>query len=273
MSPLLDTTLLTVYSPLSRAPSQVGLELVVLAGAVATFVHARRANKKGDPAALLTWLAILVYGIAMEIVSYHFVDNFTHAQFTVMLYHHKLPLYVTALYPVLLYTGIATARWLQLPRAIEPLAAGLFIVAMDVPFDLMGPVAGWWSWSDADPNLAVRWGGVPVTSFFWHLTFGGSLALLSRALGPAAARRGPAGLLLALPIALGTMVCGFLLFLPFHGLKHLGVNDGLIVGAALALCALATALSRRAPRQGTDRLLWGVPALFVCYHLALALAS
>ena len=36
----------------------------------------------------------LMCGVVMEVLTYNTVDNFSHAQFTVMLYHKKLPLYV-----------------------------------------------------------------------------------------------------------------------------------------------------------------------------------
>ncbi|MCA9248498.1 MAG: hypothetical protein KDA42_15340, partial [Planctomycetales bacterium] len=138
----------------------------------------------------------------MEVVSYNAVDNFAHGQFTVMFYDHQLPLYVTAVYPVLLYTGIATARRLGLPPLAEALAAGVLIVAMDVPFDVVGPEAGWWRWFDGHGEIAARWLGVPVTSYYWHFAFGGILAALTGWAGRRADRRAaPPRAWLALPLA------------------------------------------------------------------------
>ena len=174
----------TLYTPWSRPVVHLGLEVVVVTAGVLTFVHAWRARRQGDALPLFTWVTIFVYGVAMELLSYNFIENFVHAQFSVMFYHRKLPLYVTAVYPTLLYTGIATARRFRLPLWAEGFAAGLLIVAMDIPFDIVGPNVGWWSWSTSDPLLAYRWCGVPVTSYYWHLAFGGILAALTTAIAP-----------------------------------------------------------------------------------------
>ncbi len=182
--PLLDTAFVTVYSPLAKPLSFLVLELAVLVAGALGFRHAWRALREGDRGPLFTWVTIFTYGLTMEILSYNFVDNFAHGQFTVMFYRRQLPLYVTLIYPVLLYTGIATAGRLRLHRAAEPFVAGLLIVAMDAPFDILGPVTGWWSWSDHDPNISFRWLGVPVTSYYWHFAFGGILAALTRAASP-----------------------------------------------------------------------------------------
>ena len=266
---LIDSWLVTVYDPTSRPLAALGLEIVVLACAVATFLHALRAHRRGDRVAMLTWVSILVYGIIMEVVSYNTVDNFTHAQFTVMFYRHQLPLYVTAIYPAFLYTGIATVRKLGLPRWAEPFAAGLVIVAMDFPFDILGPVAGWWSWSDSDPNLAFRWHGVPVTSYYWHLAFGGLLALMTQLLAPRSASA--RALWRAAPAALLTIILGVIAFGPFHGLKRLGVPDGTIVAGALLLSLAVAITAPRRRSDGPDTLLLAIPCLFYGYHLVLAL--
>ena len=270
----LDTWLVTIHDPTSLAPSAVGLEVVVIGCAIATLVHALRAHRRGDRLALATWLTILIYGVAMEVISYNTVDNFKHAQFTVMFYKHQLPLYVTAVYPAFLYTGIATVRRLSLSRWAEPFAAGLVIVAMDFPFDILGPVAGWWTWSNSDPNLAFRWHGVPVSSYYWHLAFGGVLCWLTRALGPRTASR--RALWRAAPLALLTIVLGVVAFLPFHGLHGLGVAHGTTVAGALVLSLIiavqAAAAARRKAPGAPDLLLLAVPVLFFGYHLALAFA-
>jgi hypothetical protein len=213
-------------APLDR----IVLEIVTLLWAAATLAHALRAR---DRLPLFTWASIFAYGLIIELVSYNFIHSFGHAQFSVMLYREQLPLYVTLVYPVLLYTGIAAARRLRLGWAAEAVAAGLFIVAIDAPYDTLGAAIGWWHWSDTDPNMAVRWLGVPVTSYYWHLSFGAALCALTRLAGP---RR----LIAAIPIGAATIVCGFVEFVPFHVLKAVGVGDGTIVAAALALAAVVT---------------------------------
>jgi hypothetical protein len=265
---LLDTAFVTVYSPLAKPLSFLVLELVVLASGVLGLRHALRALRSGDRGPLFTWATIFVYGLAMEVLSYNFTSSFVHGQFTVMFYRRQLPLYVTVIYPVLLYTAIATAGRLRLHRAAEPFVAGLLIVAMDVPFDILGPVAGWWSWSDRDPNMAYRWLGVPVTSYYWHFAFGGILAALTRAARPYLT--GPRRFLLALPVAGLTIVLGVLSFLPFHLLKALGVADGTVVAGLLGLGVAVLVLAKKTPPGDRDALLLATPVLFYGAHLLFA---
>jgi len=225
------------------------IQAVTLALAVATFLHARR-----DRTSLVTWLAIVTYGVTMETLTYNFVDNFGHGEFSLM-FGGRLPLYIIAVYPVLLYTGIAIARRLGLP----PIGAGLLIVLLDVPYDLVGPRLGWWRWFDGHPEIAVRWSGVPVTSYFWHLSFGAILCALS-------ARRKR---LAAVPlIALATIVLGVIAFLPVHGIEALGVGDGVIVGAALA-GAVAWVATRPRRSQPLDPALLGIACVWIATNLAL----
>ncbi len=232
--------IISINDPTTLPLSFVLLEIGIIAWAALTLRHAIRAHRGGDRAALLTWVTIFVYGLLMEIVSYNAVDNFAHGQFTVMFYRDQLPLYITVVYPVLLYTGIAAARSLRIAERAGPVAAaitaGVFIVCIDVPFDITGPRLGWWRWFDNDPNIAYRWLGVPVTSYYWHLTFGAILCWLT-------ARAAGRPLWWCLPITVATIVIGVLGFLPFHGLKAIGVGDGVIVGAALAAAAVTAVYS------------------------------
>jgi len=268
---VLDTTAVTLYTPWSRPPVHLAVEVVIVTLSALTFVHALRARREGDLLPLFTWITILVYGLAMELVSYNFIQNFVHAQFSVMFYHRKLPLYITAVYPVLLYTGIATARRFDFPLWAEGFAAGLLIVAMDIPYDVVGPNLGWWSWSDTDPLLAYRWCGVPVTSYYWHLAFGGILAALTRAIAPHLHRTRQLGL--ALPAALVTIVLGVVAFLPLHGLAAVGVSHGSVVAAALALCLAVFLMAPKRRTAAPDVLLLALAAGFYAFHVVVAVGS
>jgi hypothetical protein len=263
---LLDTIPVTLYTPWSRPPVHLALEVVVVGIGIATLVHALSLHRRGDMLPVFTWITIVVYGLAMELLSYNFIQNFVHAQFSVMFYHRKLPLYVTAVYPALLYTGIATARRFHFPLWAEGFAAGLLIVALDVPFDIIGPNVGWWRWSAVDPLLAYRWCGVPVTSYYWHLAFGGILASLTSAIGPHVVR--PRKLMLALPASLLTIVLGVVAFLPLHGLAAIGVSHGIVVACAWAVCAVVLIVASKRPSQSPDRLLLAFPLVFLGFHLA-----
>jgi hypothetical protein len=256
-----------IRNPFAQPLSFVGLEIVVLACAAITLLHALRAwRDRRELLPLFTWVAVLSYGVAMEIVSYSTVDNFTHGPFTVMLYRGRLPLYIVGVYPVLLYTGIAATRRLGLSRWAEPLVAGLAIVLLDVPFDVLGPDAGWWSWSSTDPNLRERALGVPFVSYYWHITFGACLALLTRSvdrwLTPAKARL--AALAVAPLLGVCTIALGGLSFVPFHVLRKAGVSDAANLALLVTACLAILAFARKGPPAATDRLLLAVP---VAYHL------
>jgi hypothetical protein len=264
-----------VRNPFAQPLSFVALEIVVLTCAGLTLVHAVRAwRDRRELLPLFTWVAILSYGVAMEIVSYSTVDNFTHGPFTVMLYRGRLPLYIVGLYPALLYTGIAAARRLGLPRWAEPFVAGLAIVLLDVPFDILGPDAGWWSWSSTDPNLRERALGVPFVSYYWHITFGGCLALLTRSvdhwLTPAKAR--VANLAAAPLIGASTIALGGLSFVPFHLLQRAGVSDAANLALLVTLCLAVAAFARKRASAGRDRLLLAVPAALHAFFLLVLLS-
>jgi hypothetical protein len=256
-----------VRNPFAQPLSFVGLEIVVLACAALTLAHAVRAwRDRRELLPLFTWVAVLFYGVAMEIVSYSTVDNFTHGPFTVMLYRGRLPLYIVALYPVLLYTGIAAVRRLGLSRWAEPFVAGFAIVLLDIPFDVLGPDAGWWSWSSTDPALRARTLGVPFVSYYWHITFGGCLALLTRSadrwLAPAKARL--TKLAFAPLFGASTIALGGLSFVPFHLLQRAGVSDAANLALLVTGCLAVLAFARKGAVQAKDRLLLSVPA---AYHL------
>jgi hypothetical protein len=269
-----------VRNPLDQPLSFVGLELVVIACGALTFAHAWQSWKRSrDLLPLFTWIAIACYGVAIEITSYETVDAFAHGPFTVMLYQGKLPLYVVFVYPTLLYTGIAAVRRFGLSRWAEPLVAGLAIVLLDVPFDVLGPDAGWWSWSSTDPNLHARWEGVPLADYYWHLAFGACMARLTRSadrwLSPPRARPGA---LLAAPIAgVATIVLGALSFVPFHLLQRVGVSDGanlaLLVSASVAIALFARRGAARAPDKLLFSIVLGYHAFFVVVLAARSLTA
>jgi hypothetical protein len=272
---LLDTAFVTLRTPWSVGLSFLGLEVTVVACGVLSLLHALGERRRGDGVPLFTWAVSFTYGIAMELASYNFIDSFAHGQFTVMFYRRQLPLYVVTLYPVLQYTSIIAARRLRKGIVPQVLTAGLLIVAMDVPFDILGPVNRWWSWSATDANVAARWYGVPVTSYYWHFAWGGILAGLTRAFGRYAGE--PRRLLrvaaLAPPVAALTMVLGVISFLPFHALKARGVPDGAIVAGALASSLLVALLARRGPRpERQDARLFAIPCLYYAFHLLAAAA-
>ena len=87
------------------------LEALMIGGALLALLQALKNSKsERNPAYLFTWLATIFYGLIIEIVSYNFVDNFWHGEFTVILYYNHLPLYIMVLYPALLYPTFMLVR-------------------------------------------------------------------------------------------------------------------------------------------------------------------
>jgi hypothetical protein len=262
--------LVELSSPFSR-PAHFGLlELVVLACTVLVFVHALREYRRGDRRHLFQWLVITAYGLMMELIAFNFLHNYEHATFTVQLYHGKLPLYVSGLYGSFMYTGLKLAERLRVHPLIEALIAGFAMFLIDVPFDLAGVAVGWWHWLDVDPNLAYRWLGVPVTSYYWYLVFGAVAALECRVLWRRLEKR---SFVIALPVALvagfGVIFFGVLGFLPFHAIKALGVADGTIVAVHITACAALTLFAAKQKPGRLPREIATVVALMVGFHLVL----
>lgn len=259
-----DPSYVALHDPFARPLHFVGLELVITACFAITVTHAVSRYRQGERYHAFQWLVIFAYGVAMELLAFNYYQNYEHGTFAVQLYHGKLPLYVTFLYVVFHYTGIKLVERLRLGVLPEALLAGLAICALDVPFDSLGVDAGWWRWSAADATLAVRWLGVPVTSYYWYMLFGailtGSCRLLRRRVEPLGL---PAMAALAPLVAVGVIVLGVVAFLPFHGLKALGVGDGTIVAAHMAACG-GLALGVRAPNA--TRAPWEIVGVVVALH-------
>ncbi len=260
-----------ITSPLSRPLHFVLLELAVLACTLFVFLHAYREYKKGDRRHLFQWLVITAYGVMMELIAFNFLHNYEHSRFTIQLYHGQLPLYVTGLYGSFMYTGIKVAERLRVHPIAEAFLAGFATCLIDVPFDIAGVAVGWWRWLDTDPNLAFRWLGVPVTSYYWYLIFTPVAALQCRILWPRLERRSfsLAGVV-AFFAGFGVIFFGVLGFLPFHGIKALGVSDGTIVAGHLFICGIL-ALLIGGKREKLPPLVAAVVCLLPGGHLAFLL--
>lgn len=258
---------LALNSPLAQPGYFAGLEVVFLLCAGLTLRHAVGRARAGDRFALFQWLAVWAYGVLMELVAFTFLDNYAHAQFTVQLYHRKLPLYIMCVYPVFLYTGLKLVERWRLRALPEALLVGFAICLLDVPFDFVGVRAGWWVWGTKDPNLAVRWLGVPVTSFEWYLLFGAVWALLSRALRPRLASRSVAVWLVAAPlVGAAIIVLGSAAFIPFHLLKAAGLRDDVIVAAHLVGCVTLLVATRPRAIGPAPGALAAIPLVLVTWH-------
>ena len=166
-------------SPLAQwsvLPSFLVGEVTFILLALVALWHARSAGR----AHLFLWLGALLAGTANDLIfmALPLVDNFWHAQATVML-TPRLPLYIPCVYISFLYYPSVAARRLGLRPLAQAALTGLVAVLFYAPFDITGAEHLWWTWHDTDLPVATRVLGAPVSSTLWVLTFAGSFAWLS----------------------------------------------------------------------------------------------
>lgn len=262
-----DPTYLALSNPLARPWHFTGLELVMLASLAITLAHAISRARPGERWHLFQWLVAFLYGVAMELIAFNYLNNYDHAQFTIQLYHRKLPFYVVCLYPTLHYVGIELVQRWKLSVVSEALLTGFAICLLDIPFDVAGIAVGWWRWSSSDPILAIRWLGVPITSYYWYLIFGAVFALLSRLYRVKLAHRSALWFAIAPVFSIGIIVGGTIGFLPFHGLRALHVPPEAIVAAHLALCAVLALWLRPQEARPLDAPS-AIALVFAAFHVA-----
>ncbi len=174
------------------------LELVVIAGAVYGFVHARRRLRAGDPTNMAIWFASLVYLFVTEPPLYfpewfgldsQYGFIFAHNIFTVQFMWDRLPLYIIAIYPALSQLVYELVRVLGIFRrgaVVGSVAVAFVYQVFYEVFDQLGPQLKWWAWNDANtkvnhPALA----SVPMTSMllFASVSFGVLTYLVVRLTG------------------------------------------------------------------------------------------
>lgn len=268
-----DASYLSLSGPFAHPWHFAGLELVFTACFGATVLHALRRYRAGDRYPAFQWLVIFAYGVAMELIAFNAFKNYEHGQFTVQLYHRKLPLYVTFVYVAFHYTGIKLVERWRLGRVAEALLAGLAICLLDVPFDITGVDARWWWWVASDRDVAQRWLGVPLTSYYWYLLFGAILAALCRAVRPRLERRSLLVYATVAPVvAVGVIVLGVVGFLPFHALEAVGVPDAAIVAAHVAGCVVLAWRGLRGRAEAIMPPIAFVPGALYVWHAAVLAA-
>ena len=129
---------------------------------------------------VLVWLCAMVGGTANDIffMVLPFVDNFFHAQCTVML-TPRLPLYIPCAYIAFVYFSTASSWRSTLTTSLGQSAlAGLAGALFYCMFDIVGAKFLWWTWHDTDAGVSERWLGVPVGSTMWTLVHCFTFSLL-----------------------------------------------------------------------------------------------
>lgn len=263
-------------SPLEQwavMPSFLLGELLFIGLATAALVHALRTER----AHLLAWLGALVAGTANDLIfmALPLVDNFWHAQATVML-TPRLPLYIPCLYVCFLYYPTVAVRRVGARGLAAGALTGLCAALFYAPFDIVGAKLLWWTWHDTDLPIAERILGAPASSTLWVLTFAGSFAwLLDRALArdpKVSARTFGLGLLMLAGLTTVVMV---LQITPLQQLDggapgYVALATGIVAYAALAWRGRAR-LSIPEPRP-TDRVAWFAVLVHAAVLLTIALS-
>ena len=200
--------------------SHLAIEAIIYIGFILAFVHAFKTYKKsGSPSALLTFLACILYGLFMDILSYYTVENFWHGEFTVMLLFNKLPLYIVCLYPAIIYHGIMTIKRYDFPKFTEAIFSGFLSAFIYMIFDNYGPMAGWWIWDLSDPTTFPYVSSVPLTSYAWMFLFTSVFTFLSRTVCWDWIQKGASKIKIAIAMAIlpiATVFFGALSFIPHN---------------------------------------------------------
>jgi hypothetical protein len=241
--------------------------------------HALRERKRtGNPAALYTFLAIFLYGLLIDIVSYYTVENFWHGEFSVMFLHNRLPLYIALFYPAFLYPVFMTVKRYALAPISAAIVTGFFAGTAYQIFDNLGPLLGWWVWDRNTPTSWPMLDSVPLTSYHWMFVFTIAFAYIAQRFfwAPAAQQSGTGRValkLLSIPVL--TCVLGSLIFVPYNILAYtvsLGSAaffHAIVFGGA----ALLFILNFQSPTEPRDRLLMSIPLIWVIGHLFLYIAK
>jgi len=154
-------------------PTYLMSECTYVMIAILTFIHSRRVGGRYR----FLWLAIWFHGTFVECVSYWTpdIDNFWHSQTTTVLLGRRLPLHIMLVYPAFIYNASVAIARLKLSSLVEPFAVGLFVVLIDLPYDITAVKYVHWTWHDTDPNIFDRHYWVPWNSYYFHASFAASL--------------------------------------------------------------------------------------------------
>jgi hypothetical protein len=215
--------IISVRDPLALTSwTQLVVESLMIIGAIVSLVHAVAWwRRRGDPTNLALWCATVVYVLVLEPPLY-FPDQFglqdqvglifVHNLFTVQFLYDRLPLYILAIYPAMIYliyalvqrTGVLDRRS---PWVGAACVAFVFHCFYEI-FDHIGPQLQWWGWNPDAPSNAPWLASVPLTS---AVTFAGAapfgMALLTRLLVARRVARGPvpAGSMVLRTVAVGAL--------------------------------------------------------------------
>lgn len=152
------------------------IELTLVAGLVASFVHAVRWRRlRGDASNLVLWVSGIVCLLLIEPFTYFpqwfglekaLGVTFVHNKFTVQFLYDRLPLYIVAMYPVFAYTAWVLVQRTGIFQRYHKLNGASCVTitfyALYEVIDMVGPQFRWWKWNEDLPTSAPTFGHVPM---------------------------------------------------------------------------------------------------------------
>lgn len=243
------------------------VELLLIAGAVMAFMHARQVwRERSDPTNLGLFWATIVYLFVTEVPLYFpqllGLDVglvFMHNEFSAGILYNQTPLYIIALYPALIYPCYVLVQ----EAGLFARRGGLWTGALCVGFlhscfyeifDHFGPQFIWWVWNYDNPLVSNRLYSVPWTSVIvFSLTPPMVATVLVRTIiGRYVASRKRHALRVSLPVVVLLTLATGILIPVVNGLLPTSSIATLIADSTVATALYVAAL-----------VLTGVPALWL----------
>jgi hypothetical protein len=263
------------------------LELLLYLASALALAHAYRFYKRtGSLGLVYVWLAPIVHGITWEILVFRFaeLDVFWHGEFSVMLYHNRLPLYIIlGFYPSFFYYPAVIAHRFGVHlnkggRLIEACAVGILVSSFYVICETLSPVFQWWTWNYDHASAEPVWTNIPASVYMWCLLYGFSFGLATRylflGLTPEAERSFPqvSGRMLAAAVLIPAIP---MLFLGPANVLSMALEQpkwaGVLMASYYVVAAWVFFLAPKRYDRSPDALLKVFPALWLTFMVVLYL--
>jgi len=155
---------------LEEQPSYLVAEILFISIAAVLTIDAWFLQKEARFKAL--WLCTILLGWSTEFLSLYLkdLDNFQHAQASIMLINKREPLYMLCLYFFLFYCPVVITWHTKVDFLAGCVLSAISGSAMFSVVDIVGANHLWWEWHSDDPLYESRWLNVPAVSAMWILT-------------------------------------------------------------------------------------------------------
>ncbi|DBA01669.1 TPA: hypothetical protein N0F65_010320 [Lagenidium giganteum] len=157
---------IAIFGLLQENVSLVTIELVTYLCAFVLMLHVHSSGKRNATMLVAAALQIILVDLVL------FSGRRWHAQAWLMLLPERLPLYNVLLQAQLYYMAFVATSRLRIDNVLQPIAMGLLVAGVMLPFELLGGKFIWWTYHDTDPLLVDRFYTIPFHTLFTHLCFG-----------------------------------------------------------------------------------------------------